>query len=345
LKTAATITFILLVVSTLVAVESCKKTTRFSGGKAITFKVPEGWPAPEYDFENNPLTEEGFALGRKLFYDGRLSKDGGFPCSSCHQQVAAFGTFDHDRSHGYNNSHTLRNAPPLQNLAWKKFYRWDGSSTSVEQVTVDHITSAVEMGETIENVVNKLRADSTYPSMFKAAFGDENIGADRMTKALSQFLLLLVSSNSKFDKVKRGEASFDVPERLGYDLFKAKCAACHTEAMFTDYGFRNTGATVDPLTQDYGRLRVTKRGADSLKFAVPSLRNVEKTFPYGHDGRWFGYDDVLEHYRSRVVNGPTTHPLVKNGIPMSNFEFGQIKAFLNTLTDTAFINNKRFSDQ
>lgn len=346
MKKSVTIIIILITAASFLVIESCRKKDGRAVGTPVNFTVPNGWPAPQYNFENNPLTEEGFALGRKLFNDGRLSKDGGFPCSSCHQQIAAFGTFDHDRSHGYNHSHTLRNAPPLQNLAWRKFYRWDGSSTNLEQISLDHITAHDEMGETIENVINKLKADNNYPGMFKAAFGDETINADRMTKALSQFLLMLVSSNSKYDKVKRGEASFDVAEQLGYDLFKSKnCITCHQEPMFTDNNFRNTGMPVDPSTKDYGRLRVTANAADSLKFAVPSLRNIEKTFPYGHDGRFFALDDVLEHYRSRVVSSPTTDPLVKDRIQMSNFEFGQLKAFMNTLTDTAFINNKRFVDQ
>lgn len=323
--------------------EACNKKGGLSNAVTpIEFKVPEGWPKPLYNFENNPLTQEGVNLGRKLFYDGKLSRDGAFPCSSCHQQIAAFGTFDHNLSHGYGNSHTLRAAPPLQNLAWHKLFAWDGASTSIEQQCLKHISNPIEMGETVDNVLNKLRADNNYPKLFKAAFGNETINADKLAKALTQFVLTLVSNNSKYDKVLRQEASFILPEQTGYDIFKAKCVSCHTEPLFTDLNFRNTGIPLDPVLKDFGRSMVTLNAADSFKFKVPSLRNAERTFPFGHDGRFFDLDNILVHYRSGVVNGPTTDPLVKNKIPLSNYEFGQLKAFIYTLTDTSFLNNKKF---
>jgi cytochrome c peroxidase len=327
------------------SLESCKKRSynEEDVGTRLEFKVPEGWPQPQYDFINNPLTEEGFELGRKLFYDGRLSKDGGYPCASCHQQVAAFGTFDHDLSHGINNSHTIRNAPPLHNVAWQKEFGSDGAAKSIDQKITDHISAPNEMGETVENVINKLKADVEYRKMFGAAFGDDNITAQRMTKALSQFLLLMVSSNSKYDKVLRNEASFTASEQSGYNTFKQKCASCHVEPLFTDFSYRNIGMPVVPFLNDKGRMRVTGNSIDSLKFKVPSLRNADVSFPYGHDGRFTGYDQMFEHYRSGVVNGPTTDPSIKNRIALSNTEFGQLKSFISTLTDTSFINNKRFA--
>ncbi|GEO11203.1 cytochrome-c peroxidase [Segetibacter aerophilus] len=309
----------------------------------LEFKVPYGWPAPVYNFEKNPLTQEGVDLGRRLFYDGRLSKDGGFPCASCHQQIAAFGTYDHNLSHGYNYSHTLRNAPPLQNLAWQKLFGWDGAALSIEQQCLKHINSVIEMGDTVENVLNRLRLDNSYPTYFKAAFGDETINADRMTAALTQFVLTMVSSNSRYDKVMRGEATFTLPEQTGYDIFKVKCASCHTEPLFTDNSFRNTGIPVDPFANDFGRFMVTSNSADISKFKVPSLRNTQKTFPYGHDGRFFFLDNVLEHYRSGIKD-PAADPIVRNGISLSNYEIGQLKAFLYSLTDTGFINNRHFGE-
>lgn len=313
-------------------------------GTPLKFIVPEGWPQPMYDFKSNPITQEGFELGRKLFYDGRLSKDGRFPCSSCHQQFAAFATLDHDFSHGFNNGFTVRNSPALNNLAWKKDFMWDGGINHLDVQPLAPITAVNEMAENIDSVLAKLRKDTVYRKMFKAAFGTETINTQRMTKALSQFLLMMVSSNSKYDKVMRGEATFNLPEQLGYDIFKAKCAACHKEPLFTDFSFRNTGMPVNRTIKDVGRMAITRNPGDSLKFKVPSLRNVEKTFPYGHDGRFYDLDNVLEHYRSGVVNGPTTDSLVKNKIPLSNFEFGQLKAFMYTLTDTAFLKDKRFSN-
>jgi cytochrome c peroxidase len=153
----------------------------------------------------------------------------------------------------------------------------------------------------------------------------------------------MVSSNSKYDKVMKGEASFNLAEQTGYDLFKTKCAACHKEPLFTDLTFRNIGLRIDPLLKDYGRMTVTSILSDSLKFKVPSLRNAEKTYPYGHDGRFFDFDNLFEHYRSGVVNGPTTDAAIRNGIPLSNYEIGQLKAFIFTLTDTSFLQNKHLT--
>ena len=309
----------------------------------VKFVVPKGWPQPSYDFSKNPLTEEGIVLGKKLFYDETLSKDGSISCASCHQQFGAFNTYDHPLSHGFNNSMTTRNAPGLFNLAWQKEFMWDGGINHLDLQPLAPITAENEMAETIENVLNKLKADKEYRKMFKAAFGDETITTQRMTKAFSQFLLQLVSSNSKYDKVMRGEASFILPEKLGYEIFQKKCSSCHPEPMFTDYTYRNTGFTLDPYLKDPGRMRITGNPKDSLKFKVPSLRNVAMTFPYGHDGRLFSLISVFEHYRKSMVISPNTDPLLKNKIPLTNFEIGQLTAFLYTLTDSSFLKDPRFA--
>jgi cytochrome c peroxidase len=158
-----TTVIIILCILSIAIIQACTKRGGGSSGvgTVIEFKVPAGWPAPLYNFETNPLTEEAVALGRQLFYDGRLSKDGGFPCSSCHQQIAAFGTFDHDLSHGYGNSHTTRSAPPLQNLAWHPAFGWSGATNSIGQQALKHISAPGEMGETVEGVLAKLRATTS----------------------------------------------------------------------------------------------------------------------------------------------------------------------------------------
>ena len=335
---------IVITAFSFIVLQACKKNGDTPViGTSLAFAIPAGWPSPVYNFDSNRLTVEGFALGRKLFYDGKLSLDGSVSCAGCHQQYAAFTTYDHDFSHGINFKHGTRNAPTLANLAWSKNFMLDGGIPNLEQVTIAHITSPDEMGETMNGVLKKLQADANYRNLFKAAYGDENVTSERMTKAISQFVLLLVSNNSKYDKMKRGEAGFNVSENLGYDIFKAKCITCHVEPFFTDQGFRNLGLQVDGQIKDNGRMRITGNHLDSLKFKVPSLRNIEWTIPYGHDGRFNSFDLLMEHYRSKVVDGPTTDPLVKNKIPISNFEIGQIKSFLYTLTDTAFLNDKRFS--
>ncbi len=309
----------------------------------LVFKIPPGWPQPTYNFKENPLTVQGFELGRKLFYDGKLSKDGNFPCSSCHQQFAAFATYDHNLSHGYDNSLTTRNAPALQNLAWQKAFMWDGGINHLDAQPLAPITAPNEMAESIENIIKKLNDSPEYPVLFKQAFGSKEINTKRIMQALSQFELMLVSSNSKYDKVMRGEASFNLPERLGYAIFKEKCASCHKEPFFTDFSYRNTGLPVDDVLQDMGRMKITGNSADSLKFKVPSLRNVAVTEPYGHDGRFFFLINVFDHYRKSMVVGPTTDSLLRNRLPLSNYEIGQLTAFLYTLTDSSFLKDPRFA--
>jgi len=315
-----------------------------STAKRVPFTVPKGWPKPVYDFSKNPLTEEGIALGKRLFYDAQLSKDGTISCGSCHQQFGAFNSYDHPLSHGLENALTTRNAPALFNLAWQKEFMWDGGINHLDLQPLAPITAHNEMGEDIDNVLTKLKKNKQYPKLFKAAFGDETINTQRLGKALSQFLLTMVSSNSKYDRVMRGEDSFLLSEKLGHDIFKTKCAQCHAAPLFTDYSYRNTGMPLEPFLKDLGRMTITNDAADSLKFRVPSLRNVSVSFPYGHDGRFFSLINVFEHYRNNMQIGPTTDVLLKNKLPLSNYEIGQLRAFLQTLTDSVFLKDPRFSE-
>lgn len=312
--------------------------------KRVEFKVPKGWPQPVYDFSKNPLTEAGIALGKELFYEEQLSKDGSISCGSCHQQFGAFNSYDHPLSHGIENALTTRNAPALFNLAWQKAFMWDGGINHLDLQPLAPITAHNEMGESIENVLIKLKQNKQYRQQFKAAFGDETINTQRLGKALSQFLLTMVSSNSKYDRVMRGEDQFVLSEQLGYAIFKTKCIQCHTEPLFTDYSYRNIGMPLEPYLNDLGRMTITNHPADSLKFRVPSLRNVAVSFPYGHDGRFFSIINVFEHYRNNLQVGPTIDPLLKNKLPLSNYEIGQLRAFLNTLTDSAFLKDPRFAE-
>jgi len=325
-------------------VNACKKSGGGnSGPHPLTFSIPAGFPAPQYTFTGNPLTQEGFELGRKLFYDGRLSKDGNFPCASCHQQFAAFATYDHPLSHGFNNQFTFRNAPGLFNLAWNKEMHWDGGITNIEVQPLAPLTAPNEMAEDINNVIGKLQQDDTYKKMFRAAFGSDTINSQRMLLALTQFVNSLVSANSKYDKVKLGLTGFTQTEQNGYTLFQSKCTGCHPEPLFTDHSFRNTGIPVDPYINDIGRMRITNKKEDSLKFKVPSLRNVALTFPYGHDGRFSTITSVLDHYSSGVQTSASLDPLLKNRIPLTNAEKFYLLEFLKTLTDSTFIKDERFA--
>ena len=337
MKIITIICIILFTVTGVASIEVVNKPT------PLQLRVPPGWPQPLYNFKYNPLTKEGFELGRKLFYDERLSKDSTISCASCHQQFGAFATYDHNFSHGYNNTLTTRNAPSLQNLAWQKEFMWDGGINHLDLQPLAPLTASNEMGETLQNVISKLNRDTAYRRLFKTAFGTTIINTQRMSRALSQFVLMLVSSNSKYDKVMRGELVFTAVEKQGYEIFKQKCSSCHKEPLFSDFSYRNTGLLLDTTLNDYGRMKITLDKKDSLKFKVPSLRNVIITFPYGHDGRFFSLQNVYEHYRNKIAVTANTDSLLLKKIPISSVEAGLLTAFLRTLTDTSFLKNPQFA--
>jgi cytochrome c peroxidase len=308
----------------------------------IKFIVPKGFPAlPKNIFANNILTEEGFELGKKIFYDTRLSSDGQVSCESCHQQFAAFTTYDHDLSHGVNESHTSRNAPTLVNLAWMKELHWDGGINHLEIQPLTPITDPNEMGETMESFMAKIKADGNYRNMYRAAFGNETINSKNILKALAQFTGSLVSANSKFDKMKRGEVSFIEPEKKGYEIFKQNCNGCHREPLFTDNSFRNNGIGLNGLN-DVGRQQITGNKNDSLKFKVPTLRNIGVTLPFMHDGTQADIYKVLDHYTSIDTTKTILDPLLRKKINLTQKEKMQLALFLYTLTDTSFTKNNRF---
>ena len=345
------ITLFLYVALAVRVLNACKKSD--TGGTDnppfnptyLQLKVPAGWPQPLDIYANNKLTEEGFQLGRKLVYDGKLSTDGNFPCGSCHQQFAAFATYDHDFSHGFNNSFTTRNAPVTFNLAWMPLLHFDGGINNIEVQPLAPLTAPNEMAENIDSVLNKLRKDPNYPTMFKAAFGSTDITSQRMLKALAQFTGSIISAASKYDKYKREEATFTANELSGYNLFKAKCESCHKEPLFTANSFRNNGMPVNTFINDIGRMRITNNRNDSLKFKVPTLRNIVSSFPYMHDGRFYTLGQAIDHYRTGIITTqPTLDPLLVNRIPLTNLEKVDILYFLYTLSVTAFIHAPRFKE-
>lgn len=322
---------------------SCKKEQNTKGIQLVQQEIPGGFPSPIYTFSDNPLSKEGFELGRKLFYDDRLSIDNEHPCSSCHQQIAGFGTYQHDRSHGVFDSHTLRNAPVLFNLAWNSSFHWDGEFNSLKDEAAQPINGHIEMGETFESIINKIKDDKDYQEMFKKIFRYPFIRPEYILKALAQFTGYMVSADSKYDKYKKGSATFTAQEDAGYQLYKANCATCHPEPMFTDYSIRNIGLPVDNFLKDHGRMRITGKKEDSLKFKVPTLRNTYISSNYMHDGRFNTLLQCLNHYRSGVQQSVTLDPLLMNGITLTNTEATNLTVFLRTLTDSAFLKDARFS--
>lgn len=314
----------------------------------IRFEVPANFPPTVYDLSKNPVTQAGFELGRALFYDGILSRDGTISCGFCHQQSSGFTQHGHDLSHGIDDKLTLRNALPIQNLAWEKEFFWDGGVFHLDLFAVSPIEADNEMDEELPNVLNKLRQHKTYPKMFEAAFGSPEITTDRFLKALSQFQLMCISADSKYDKYVRKEGVMLTSEELaGLEVFQQKCASCHSGELFTDNSYRNNGLPVGN-PEDTGRGRITLNAADNYKFRVPSLRNVEVTLPYMHDGRFYTLEKVLDFYANDVIDSPTLDPLLKQdgrlGIPLNETEKKQIIAFLRTLTDQDFLRRKEISE-
>lgn len=314
----------------------------------LGFQKPEHFPEPSYDFETNPITESGFELGRRLFYEPRLSRNNTVSCGSCHIQSSAFTHHGHDVSHGIDDRLGKRNAPPIMNLAWHTTFNWDGGIFDLDLQPIVPITAHFEMDETVENVLKKLREHPEYPALFKKAFGSEEINTAGLMKALSQFQLMCISSDAKYDSVMRKEASFTVSEQAGYTIFQDKCASCHLEPLFTDLSFRNNGIGIG-FNNDSGRYEITLTANDLYKFKVPSLRNLRYTAPYMHDGRYITLDAVLDRYAQPKTYVQNIDPVFDKGdgtyrIDLSSEERVQLKAFLNTLNDEHFVRNRLLSE-
>jgi cytochrome c peroxidase len=316
---------------------------------AVLFNLntPVGFPKINIP-ASNLLTVEGIALGRKLFYDPILSLDNTQSCGSCHNQKFAFTDSTLQFSKGITGEIGNRNAMPIMNLAWERAFFWDGGSATLEDQVIGPITNPIEMHETLPNVLRKLNADATYKKLFKRAFGSDSITTKQIMKAIAQFERTVISANSKYDKYVRGEVELTFDELKGMELIedqtKGDCFHCHVlGSTFTDFDFKNNG--LDSVFTDLGRYRVTLKETDKGKFKTPTLRNVELTAPYMHDGRFKTLEEVLEHYNTGFAeNSPNLDVNIALGKKgrMSETEKQQIIAFLKTLTDYDFINNPNF---
>lgn len=319
-----------------------------------SLEVPGNFPAV-MDDPDNPLTVEGIALGRKLFYDTRLSGNNKISCASCHKQALAFSDGIALSNIGVSNQTLHRHAPPLFNLAWvKSGLFWDGGSKNLESQALGPLASRDEMFQDLKELERELKQVPEYVQQFRFLF-NRDINAIDAIKAIAQFERTLVSAGSKYDFYVRKApgSSLTSLEIEGLALVNAKCRSCHSGELFTDDGYHNNGldndfpADLEGIYQ--GRFRVTFNPADLGKFKTPSLRNVALTAPYMHDGRFKTLDDVLNHYSQNIKTSPTLDAaLYKNasmpGIPISEEEKTAIKAFLLTLSDQNFIQNQKFSN-
>lgn len=312
--------------------------------KDVKINIPQGFPAPVYDFKNNPISPAGVELGRKLFYDPLLSRDSTISCQSCHQRVAAFAHIDHALSHGIYSKIGTRNVPSLENMIWNTSFMWDGGVNNLEVQPINPITNPIEMDMPLNMLIHKLQSSQVYPLLFKKAFKDTAVTSERILKALAQFTGLMISANSRYDRYLAGKDTFSIQEKNGLAVFRARCSSCHREPLFTDNSFRNNGIPPDSSLNDTGREKITHFKEDLYKFKVPSLRNIEMTFPYMHDGRYKKLKDVLAHYSGGEKNKNSNDPdLDKIGV-LTDKDRKDIIAFLLTLTDRNFLNDQRFRD-
>lgn len=311
--------------------------------KKKVLEYPSTWPEPVYHLQTNKPTPNGISLGRMLFYDPVLSADSTISCASCHSSYTAFTHVDHNLSHGIQDRIGKRNSPALMNLAWQSSFMWDGAILNLDMQALAPISHPDEMGSSINEVVRKLNQDRFYKKKFQQLFGTKEITGEQVLKVISQFMLTLISANSKFDRVKKGQEQFSEQESNGYRLFVNNCSSCHTEPLFTNQYFANNGLKINNELNDLGRFQITKDPNDSLKFKVPSLRNIEFSYPYMHDGRFKKLSEVLNHYSNGIQQSRTLDFNLKNGIQLSANEKVDLISFLLTLTDKEFLFNKNFS--
>ena len=354
------------------------------------FEVPQGFPSDLNIPEDNPLTVEGIKLGRYLFYDGRLSgrdhPDSLMSCATCHLQSAAFEVgpnhpkFPDGHPYGLTGVYTPHYPLPLFNLVWNhEGYLWNGmiykdnpnlgipsygipaepqyNLRNIESLVWMGIVAKHEINGSIEKTVSMIQSIDMYPPLFKDAFGDEEINIDRISKAIAQFIRTIVSKDSKFDRVLRGEDNFTDSERRGLVLFTteegADCFHCHgsqgNPLMTTHKFYNNAKDTVFNDPRD--RYGVTKNSRDHGAYKSTTLRNIELTGPYMHDGRFKTLDEVIDFYSEGLIYSDYAHQLMHKVYPpygqgamLNPQEKADLKAFLLTLTDQVLLTNPDYSN-
>ena len=307
---------------------------------------------------NNPITDDGATLGRVLFYDKQLSVNNTVSCASCHDQAKGFSD-DVTLSVGFNGGLTGRNSMGLANAKYYdngRFF-WDERASTLEEQVLMPIQDAVEMGLTLQELETKLQDDDYYSVLFRRAFGDENVTRQRISLALAQFIRSMVSYESKYDaglsQTNNPQANFPnftASENLGKNLFfsnRTRCSDCHDTNSFVGDQARNNG--LDAVLTDLGVAGATGNNNDRGEFKVPSLRNIQLTAPYMHDGRFSTLEEVVEHYNSGVQNSADLDNRLRQGngvrrLNLSNQEKQALVDFMLALTDNNFIADEKFAD-
>jgi cytochrome c peroxidase len=326
----------------------------------------EGWPKPVLVFSNGVNVDAEIALGRVLFYDESLSADGKVSCGSCHTSYTAFAHVDHKLSHGVFDREGRRNAPALMNLAWQSGFMWDGAIQHLELQSMAPIAAHTEMGMSLQDYLNGIKQNPRYQSLFAVAYPNQPISLPLALKAIARFELTFVSDQSRYDSMRRQQISFTQQENRGYALFQKFCAACHSEPLFTRLGYEYNGwadglkgidsAGIGVSGLDRGRALVTGLVADEYHMKIPTLRNVEVSFPYMHNGGFQSLYQVVKNYSGKrlVVRGDGGDSGISGDsgegqrkvidISLDANDRVDLVAFLMTLTDRKFLYSKDFVD-
>lgn len=350
---------LLIVLLGFVLFQACRKDKVGYTPTPYTLKVPSHFPQMNIPADN-PMTEEGVLLGRRLFYDKRLSGDNSMSCGSCHAPDAAFSD-PNQFSTGIDGIMGNRNSMALINLGWQTSFFWDGRSQTLEQQILEPVPNPVEMHQAWPAAIAKLKSDQDYRNQFYQAFGVTEFDSTHVAKAIAQFLRTMISGSSKFDVMYKHEndlpltaaeqqlyATVTAEEWAGYDLFKslngADCFHCHNGPLMQVQKFSNNG--LDAVFTDLGRGAITGNPNDNGKFKVPTLRNIGYSAPYMHDGRFATLDDVIEHYSTGIHQSPTIDPLIEfasqGGVQLDPEQRLLLKKFLMTLNDEHFVTNPDF---
>jgi cytochrome c peroxidase len=314
--------------------------------KPLTLGIPGHFPKPTLP-PDNLLTEQRRNLGERLFHDTILSIDGTVSCAACHVPEFAFGD-DVDLSRGFNGRLGRRNSQPLFNLAWKPHFFRDGRVASLREQVLEPIQNHLEMAASLRRVLFNLNRNDSYRKDFAKAYGPGPITENTLALALENFLLGIVSTDSRYDRFKAGQEKFTPREKQGHDLFftprsagGAGCFQCHGGPEFTDHRFRNNGLKPVSDLNDLGRYEVTQKDEDKFLFATPTLRNIALTAPYMHDGRFARLSQAVAHYASPLHESPTLDPrLPAEGLGLDEDKQAALVAFLETLTDPQFVDSE-----
>lgn len=311
-------------------------------------EIPDALP-PMLIPDDNPLTVEGVTLGRMLFYDPILSGDSTQSCSSCHNQSYAFTDEGNRLSIGIDGLEGKMNAMALFNLGYAEQFFWNGRAFGLEQQAGMPVEDPLEMHAFWPDVVNRLNDHPTYPDKFNEAFGTSEITRELAQKAIAQFERTIFSGDARYDRLVDRVENWTQEEFVGYQIFFSEtgdCFHCHGYDLFTDNDFHNNGLDSVFGPNNMGLYDVTGDPNDIGKFKVPSLRNVAVTAPYMHDGRFNTLMEVVDHYNTGIVESPTLDPLVNKPTRpiLDQYQKECLVQFLETLTDTAFLNNPDYGN-